>query len=202
MRCARTLLTFLMLDIGLRSVAQHPTEPRFIINPNETYIYVQFDHYGSGTPRSDHEGVNRVWLRLVNNCRVTIDVRANGFPEGHLPSDEVAIMDRVVYDSPHRISISSDDPPAKKRPKKLPPSYESEVGSPVSIPPGGNTLFSLPTNQFEKQWHIEIPYIFSVPQGKSPRPDRNGGFPVMHVEYGLWGLPLGIQTQVERANSR
>jgi hypothetical protein len=75
------------------SAQQRVGEPKFVINPNRAYLYIQFDHFGPGEPRNEHEAPNRVWLRLVNNSTISIGIRVNGFPEGHQPSDEVAIMD-------------------------------------------------------------------------------------------------------------
>jgi hypothetical protein len=38
------------------------------------------------------------------------------------------------------------------------------------IPPGKSILFSLPTNQFRRAWHIEIPYEFAYHKGKARAP--------------------------------
>jgi hypothetical protein len=180
---------------------QHPGEPRFVINPNHPYLYIQFDHFGPGIPRNEDEAPNRVWLRLVNNCAITISLSVNGFPEGHKPPDEVAIKDDVVADPPPIVRIVSGTPDAPIKADEKPPyGYWSDVGSLEYIRPGKSILFSLPTSQFREGWHIEIPYEFVVPGGKGPRPEDIGGQPVMYVEYDLLWLPENIQQKVEKEN--
>jgi hypothetical protein len=191
-----------ILILGWKLPAQQQTgEPRFIVNPNHPYLYIQLDHFGPGTPRNDDEAENRVWLRLANNCTVSIQIVVNGFPEDHKPADEIAIQDLVVEDPPP--FITSDPPLGEEAKASKKPSYGYwiDVGSDFYIRPGKSVLFSLPTSQFAKGWHIEIPFEFAVPRGKGPRPDNVGGQPVMHLEYSLWDLPKDIQQKIEKENA-
>jgi hypothetical protein len=191
-----------ILILGWNLSAQQQTgEPNFIINPDRPYLYIQFDHFGPGTPENDNEARNRVWLRLVNNCAVSIRIVVNGFAEGHKPADEIAIQDEVVEDPPP--FITSEPPLGEEaKPFKRPSyGYGSDVGSPFYIRPGKDILFSLPTSQFMKGWHIEISYNFALPQGKGPRPDDVGGEPIMYLSYSLWDMPKDIQQKVEKENA-
>jgi len=183
---------------------QSTTEPTFVLNPDRQFVYVQFDHVGPGSPRAEGEGPVRVWLRLVNNCAIPIEVRAGGFAEGHKPADEVPILEDVVRDPPLRIVIYSGTKPPTETKKKPEPTqgYESDVSGIATIRPGKNILFSLPTTQFAEGWHIEIPYKFHLPQGKGPRPNDIGGEPLMHLEYSLWDLPSTAQNQVKDENTK
>jgi hypothetical protein len=200
------------LVLSWQANAQHRSvEPQFIINPNHPYLYIQFDHFGLGLPRNDDEAPNRVWLRLVNNCAVSIQIVVNGFPEGHKPVDEVAIQDQVVADPPPFMTMepippmTMADDAAKasvKENDKPPYGYWADVGSLESIRPGKSILFSLPTSQFRKGWHIEISYEFVLPRGKGPRPETVGGSPVMYLEYGLSWLPKDIEQKVEKENTK
>lgn len=203
-RTLRWVLSATVLILSWQAHAQqHPGEPRFIINPNHPYLYIQYDHFGPGIPRNEDEAPNRVWLRLVNNSTVSIQVVVNGFPEGHKPADEVAIQDDVVADPPRIMHIATEAPDAPvKTDENAPYGYGSDVGSSEYIRPGKSILFSLPTSQFRKGWHIEISYEFVVPQGKGPRPENVGGLPVMHLEYALWWLPKDVQQKIEKENAK
>jgi hypothetical protein len=192
---------------------QRPVEPKFIINPNHPYLYILFDHFGPGIPRNDDEAPNRVWLRLVNNCTVSIQIVVNGFPEDHVPADEVAIQDHVVADPPPFMTMelappmtmmTSDATKAMAKENDKPPyGYWADVGSLEAIRPGKSILFSLPTSQFRKGWHIEISYEFVLPRGKGPlRPENIGGLPVMYLEYGLSWLPKDAQQKIEKENAK
>src|SRR5271156_2378847 len=71
------------------------TASGFVIDPNQPYAYVKFDHIGKGVKRSDEEPDLRIWLRLTNNCRLPIMVRTTGVPDGVL-KDETGVMDIIV----------------------------------------------------------------------------------------------------------
>ena len=63
----------------------------FVIDPNRPYVYLKFDHIGSGIPRDESEPKTRIWLRVMNNCKIGIVVRENGTPDGS-PGGERQIM--------------------------------------------------------------------------------------------------------------
>src|SRR5271169_768657 len=67
----------------------------FVIDPNRPYVYLKFDHVGPGIPRDESEPKMRIWVRLMNNCRVPIVVSENGTPDGS-PKEERQIMYEVV----------------------------------------------------------------------------------------------------------
>ena len=67
----------------------------FVIDPNRPFVYLRFDHMGPGIRRSEGEPSSRIWLRLVNNCRVPIIVSTFGVPDGS-PKGEIGVMDEVV----------------------------------------------------------------------------------------------------------
>jgi hypothetical protein len=198
--CLQAVLILVTMSIGH---AQEKARLQFVLNPDRAYLYIQFDHFGPGASRSENEPRNRVWLRLVNNCAIPIEVRVNGFPEGHQPLDEVAINDEVIPDRPYlkieRSPMAGSMSVARERTPS--PGYESEVSSSHPVLPGQTILFSLPTTQFADDWHIEIPYEFVLPGGKGPRPEEIGGTPVMFISYALWWLPPHVQEQVRAENA-
>lgn len=66
-----------------------------MIDENKPFVYVRFDHIGAGTQRDEDEPATRIWLRLVNNCRVPIVVTANGVPN-ESPKEEVGLRYWIV----------------------------------------------------------------------------------------------------------
>jgi hypothetical protein len=148
----------------------------FLIDVNRPFVYVKFDHIGPGAPRSADEPNSRIWLRLTNNCRIPILVRANGVPD-ESPKDEVGLEWRVVPN------------PTIQGIGEITRGYMEEVASLVTIGPEEEILFSMPVNHLSKRWHVEIPFEFELPKGKGLRDPANGGEPIMVVSYSLWDLP-------------
>jgi hypothetical protein len=178
------------------------TNNSFLIDVNRPFVYVKFDHIGPGAPRSADEPNSRIWLRLTNNCRIPLLVRANSVPD-ESPKNEIGLEWRVVPNTTIQ-GMGSFFPPGKDQPQTeqnaeiqksglktddIPRGYMEEVTSLVTIGPGEEVLFSMPVNHLSKRWHVEIPFEFEMPKGKGPREPRNGGEPIMVVSYSLWDLP-------------
>jgi hypothetical protein len=184
------------------------THSEFLINVNRPFVYVKFDHIGTGAPRSENEPSSHIWLRLTNNCRIPILVLANGVPD-ESPKDEVGVQYDVVRDHEIQGAIVSfsqssvaeisesekgkDQQESKAAAEEVPRGYMFDVASLVSIEPGRDILFSLPVNHLSKKWHIEIPFEFELPKGKGPRDPINGGIP---VQYSLLDLPPKSREEV------
>jgi len=182
---------------------------RFVVDENRSYVYLRFDHMGTGVKLSDDEPSKRVWFRFVNNCNVGIVLRTFTLPAGSR-KDEIGVMLDVVRDAPQfRIrgvqGVSNSPPPFNTqspeptRETKMPAGYDFEVGSVESIPSGKSVLFSVPVTHLSKSWHIEIPYEFNVPPGKGPRQPIVGGRPRMVLLYSAWDLPEDVQQQIQTA---
>src|ERR1700733_517886 len=78
----------------------------FVRDANRPFVYLKFDHVGTGVRRNDNEPPSRVWLQFVNNCNVPILLHAYGVPDGS-PAGELGVMDDVV---PNRaiLTITAD----------------------------------------------------------------------------------------------
>jgi hypothetical protein len=194
-----TLLLFTPGD-GLRA-QKVQTANGFVIDANRPYVYLKFDHIGSGLPRDDSEPTARIRLRLTNNCRVAIIVSTYGLPEGS-PKDKQGVMDDVVPNPEvGPIMILGTDTPAPSPSGKaqesatersvggMPRGYMSEAGSFQSVPPGQAMLFSVPINHVGKRWHFEIPFRFDLLTGKGFREPIVGGQPNMVIIYTISDLP-------------
>jgi hypothetical protein len=177
-----------------------------VIDENKPFVYVRFDHIGAGTQRDEDEPATRIWLRLVNNCRVPIVVTANGVPN-ESPKEEVGLRYWIVANPPMYGLTSyrdasgdhkADDSPNSDEQTAAMPRNDSMdvVASSVTIRPGEQILFSMPANHVGKHWHVEIPFEFDLPRGKCCRDEKTGGMPLMRVDYGLYDLPPQAQAQI------
>jgi hypothetical protein len=211
------ILLTLMISAGVahaqEQVAKRPAD--FVIDPGRPFVYLQFERIGPA--RSGDEPIDRMWLRLINNCDVTILVRAFGAAHGHSfdaatmgatrehSDDEIGVMDDVVPnpESYARMSLAGSDGKVQQFPApiedqgKMPRGYSWDFYASVSVAPGQHALFSLPVNHISKKWHIEIPFEFDLQTRKGPREPIVGGQPHMVLEYGLWDLPPEQQREVE-----
>jgi hypothetical protein len=174
---------------------------------------LKFDHFGPGNPWEENEVPFRIWFKMVNNCKVPIQIRTFGGPDGAL-----GVMDRVVKDEdflkmiPEPVIVMPEPPlvgtlqvdrslEAQLRAKEVvaqPWGYESEVSSTMLIPSEKAVLFSLPANHLSEKWHFEIPFTFKLPSGHTSRPEDVGGEPQMQLRYHLWDLPDAVQVQVKK----
>ncbi len=79
---------------------------QFVINVNKPYAYLAVDHVGPREPvRADEPSVG-VWLRLRNNCRLSIVVLAIGERDGS-GKEGIALEDEIVPD-PQAIGVGED----------------------------------------------------------------------------------------------
>jgi hypothetical protein len=163
------------------------TSGKFVIDRDRPYVYLRFDHIGTGVPFSADEPPKRVWLWFVNNCRVAVLLRTFGVPHGS-PEGEVGVIHDVVNDRRTATTGSKSS--------SMPIGYASEVSSSESVQPGQSILFSVPVIHLSKDWHIEIPYQFDLPPGKGPREPIVGGEPRMVLLYSAWDLPEKVQRQL------
>lgn len=181
----------------------------FLIDVSRPFVYIKFDHIGPGAPRNSSEPNSRIWLRLRNNCRIAILVRANGVPDDS-PKDEVGLEYDVVANPAIKgmVSFSTSDNGRSEtqatrsaqnsgaKGEEIPRGYMEEVASLVTIGPGEEILFSMPVNHLSDRWHVEIPFDFELSRGKGPLHSNTVGFPVMAVHYTVWDLPWNSQAGI------
>jgi hypothetical protein len=207
----KTLVSFVLIAFPSASLLAQTTkiDKDFLIDVNRPFVYVKFDHVGPGIPRSPTEPNSRIWLRLKNNCRLAILVRANGVPDDS-PKGEVGLEYEVVANRASRGMVFISTPDAHKpetgetgsarsadtQSEGIPRGYMEEVASSVSIGPGQEILFSMPINHLSERWHVEIPFDFELPAGKGPLSSNTVGLPIMAVHYTVWDLPRNSQAEV------
>lgn len=214
--CYRLFLAFLVvLSVAATPLPSQSTKPlnKFLVDVNRPFVYLKFDHIGPGAPRTEDEPTSRIWVRLTNNCLIPITVRANGVPD-ESPKDEVGVQYDVVanpktqgtstlYLPPSATGKSENDKSTERQEQQgkaqgIPRGYLFHVASLIAIDPGEEILFSLPVNHLSRNWHIEIPFDFKLPQGKGPHDPLNGGEPLMAVHYSLRDLPPKAQADLAK----
>jgi len=197
-----------------------PKEPSFVRDADRPFVYLKFERIGAGLRRNEDEPLLRTWLRFVNNSSVPIWLRTFGTPDGS-PADEVGVMDEVVLNQ-HGITITADGSPSleveheptsgifnptpkpdveRPRERKMPFGYSSDLSSVLTLAPGESVLFSVPVDHlggYGCDWHMEIPFRFSVPKGRGPRDPLVGGEPMMHLHYAFYNLPDEAQARLRK----
>ena len=130
--------------------------------PNGVHRRVRVgDSSGHRDPVVKGENPQGLWLRLVNNSRIPIQVRTFDLGTG---DHEVGINYDVVA-----VGGIVDEPPPVAKPR----GYSSAVGSPAVIEPGQFLLFSIPSDHVSKWWYIQARFDLVLP---SPRAGTRAGF--------------------------
>jgi hypothetical protein len=210
MRHAFALVFLVLIAASLGRTQAQPGNgnlaEQFIFNRERSFIYLQFDHIGKGTPFSENEPAFRIWFRLVNNCRVPIVIRTFGAPDGS-PAGEVGLLHDVVPNPPMNgvsggiileSGASSELAENRVAAAPMPDGYDADVSSTATLQASESLLFSIPVNHLSGKWHIEIPFRFDLPHRRPSHYEANiGGQPHMAISYWLSDLPADAQKQVE-----
>jgi hypothetical protein len=70
---------------------------RFLIDESKPYLYLELDHVGPRRPLREGEPTTGIWLKLKNNCEVTVVILALGVKSD---TEALSVADEVVPD-PH-----------------------------------------------------------------------------------------------------
>jgi len=129
------------------------TAQTFRLDPQWPLVYLKFDHIGQGMRMNDQEPSTRIWLRLINNCRLPIVVSGGRQAEGGLqgeiyvdnlvrlnpPSNGVFALDsQVEPDSPVIATTLTDpgQPPNRKNPTNVKPQAKPTGDDEPRMPAG------------------------------------------------------------------
>src|ERR1700676_5406036 len=80
------------------------TAQAFVIDTSRPFAFIEFDHLGTRKPLSPSETEQGLWLKFVNNCRVSI--RVDAFNPG-TGDPGVAIFDEIVSVKPYEGDLTS-----------------------------------------------------------------------------------------------
>jgi hypothetical protein len=170
-RLPKAFLPILAFTLLIPIAIAQQLSDRFVIDASKPFAYIKFDHIADRKQRLPNQSPKGLWLRLVNNCRLPIAVRANG-PEPGEPG--VTIEYDVIpisisgfpvlghFPEPNGSSSPSEGQAIPKTNSEPPMGYSAEVASLLTIPPGGNLLFSVPSDVVKECQHLEGPRPFST----------------------------------------
>jgi hypothetical protein len=157
---------------------------RFLLDPSTAFAYIKFDHIANRRQPSPEEFPKGLWLRLVNNCRVPLAVMANG-PE---PGEPGVTIPYDVVPTPVLPVLIGPGGEASSRTKREPPrGYSTDVGSLLTIPPGGNLLFSVSLDAISPSWYVQIRFQFQLPGARTPQK------PIILLDFGWQDLPKSVR---------
>lgn len=154
----------------------------FVLDPSKPYVYIKFDHFAFREPLREGEVPRGLWLRLVNNCRVPIEVLGYGFTDSN---DETGVLlqTEVVSAKPTMMIfegvphaqiepvvipvLGQEEPPAtrsetesasllKQEEEEMPKGYAVDFATLLTIPPGEDLLFSVPVNHVQPSWYLRV----------------------------------------------
>jgi hypothetical protein len=160
-------LALLLVVLSGSSFAQD-IKSNFVLDQSKPYVYLKFDHIGPRKPYEAREGNTGLWLRVVNNCRISILFRGSDAPEG---GPGVVIDDEVIPDEPMMQIFSTPEEgaeierKAREREQQLkhkPQGYESEVSGVVRLQPGEEILFSVPLNHVGEYWFMRVKFALDL----------------------------------------
>jgi hypothetical protein len=185
------------------AVAQQLSD-RFVIDASKPFAYIKFDHIADRKQPLPNQSPKGLWLRLVNNCRLPIAVRANG-PEPGEPGVTIEYDVIPISISGFPVLGHFPEPSGSSSPSQAqaipdtntepPKGYSAEVASLLTIPPGGNLLFSVPFDvvkecrhlegprPFSACWYLQVPFHFLLPKA------RTAQTPKILVDFGWEDLP-------------
>jgi hypothetical protein len=183
----------LPLSVVASWMAQQSKPEDFVIDGTKPYVYIKFDHIAPRKPVLDGENPKGIWLKLVNNCTIPIKVTARDLGTG----DPGVALDYTIVSSaaegPNLLSGREPvhgTPPASEA--KPPRGYSFDVGSPATIHPGRDLLFSIPADHVTPAWFLQVSFGFVLSKTASGRQ------PSSVVDFSWGDIPAQFQAQLRR----
>lgn len=168
------------LSLISAAAAQTPAQGtvKLALDSTKPIVYIAFDHAARRGPVEAGEPDRGLWLRLVNNSVLAVEVRANGTAT----DPEMTILPDILVPRPTHFLGS---PPVQER---MPRGYSSNLGSLITIDSGKSLIFSVPVNHVSRMWSLQIPFHFSLP------PVKEGVQPICLVEFVWENIPERYRT--------
>jgi hypothetical protein len=157
------LLSFLLKFSFLFAASDNYRE-QFLLNHEKPYVYIMFDHLGTREPFYSNESNRGLWLKLVNNCRIPINIAA--FDSGKRDAGIGVLHDVVPLRTPtHGImGNAKENTEIKYQNKQIdaPVGYSRDVRSLITINPGESVLFSVPFEHVNPRWYLQVHFTFDL----------------------------------------
>jgi hypothetical protein len=166
------------------SLGQSGPAPTLVLNEAKAIVYIELDHLGPRPPVQGDEPDRGLWLRLVNNSVVPIEVQTMGTstdPELTLVPDEIVGRQR-------RIEKSEAPEP------KMPMGYAvGDITGTELIQPGKGLLFSVPVTHVGRSWYVQVPFRFHLP------PIKQGTQPLSYAQFTLEDIPENLRSKLRKS---
>jgi hypothetical protein len=162
----------LLAAMGI-SMAQSQTPGKLALDSAKPIVYIEFDHAGPREPVEQDEPARGLWLRLVNNSVVAIEVETmDTATQGKL-----TLLPDVITPIERRIPRSGVGR------EKMPSGYAPGMGVARTIAPGKDIVFSVPANHVSPNWYMQVPFHFSL------APVKEGEQPICYAAFTWENLP-------------
>jgi hypothetical protein len=155
------------------SESQSSRPPKVALNEAKPIVYIEFDHAGPREPIEAGEPKLGLWLRLVNNSVVPIDVETMNTAT---KSGLLLVPDFIT-------PIQRKIPRSGPSQEQLPTGYAPGLGTVQTIAPGKDLVFSVPANHLSPNWFMQVPFQFSLP------PVKEGEQPLCYAVFTWEDLP-------------
>jgi hypothetical protein len=172
--CSAALISALAACCLARS---GPT-PKLVLDGAKPIVFI-----GPRPPVANDEPDQGLWLRLVNNSVLSIEVGTMGTstdPQLTLVSDE--IVGRWTR-------IEESDAPEPKRPMGYALEHLAEI---EVIQPGKALLFSVPITHVGRSWYMQIPFRLHLP------PIKHGTQPLSYAQFALEDIPENLRGKLKK----
>ena len=194
------ILRVALLVVLFNAVCYGQEKPSdFVLDHSKPWVFIRLDHIGPRAPASLGEGDVGLYLRLVNNCRLPIDVAAVGVIHS---SGVETLIDWVVpveegWTFSNRIEWDDRESPPER--PRLPMGYNDSL-SPrkiLTINPGEELLFSAPRNHVSKSWYMQVRVSLDVGDSK-----RGLVSPKTYVDFKESDLPGQVLPKSNRSQNK
>ena len=143
------------------------------IDESKPYVYIQFDHAGQREPIDRTEPAQGLWLRLVNNSAIPIEVETM----------DTATHEKLVLVPDVMTAVERRIPRSGEPREKMPLGYGHGMGVLQTVAPGDGLIFSVPANHVSPNWYMQVPFQFRLP------PIVKGNQPVSYAAFTWEDLP-------------
>jgi hypothetical protein len=187
------LLVCLSPALGLQKSTQEEAKSQ-LLRKDRPSVYLEFDRIGKAPPLFDGENEERIWLKLHNNSKWTIEFCS--FPVKSQYGG-TGIVYAVKHQQPTLVSVGVEGSSSRtttlpgdkdqRENAKAPQGYSTgDTCTAYYLGSGKSVVFSLPRDHLRKNLYLEIEFW---PEWEN-RDNELGSFPQSYVSFSNHELPI------------